>query len=299
MTMTETIIDKAETAPAPAPAPAPKTVTLAPKLPRAVELKLAELRQAMTDSQTLAQNMAAKVRTLSDTLADPRLTPETRDSIRAEVEIAEQIRDERVEQAHHIKSIHQLTKGFLNMVKPGTEIRAVPGPVPKAGSDPVRRVAVIRDEIAALKRARAEVGDSPLSREELVARAKEHVLARAAQGVPYGLHTVIPGEPRLRSDRGRSFKNEVEALFSFMCWFRQSDVVEKLTADIDAALEGKDTLTSVERNARLAELDVEILTAERDEEATICAALAQGHNVTRRRDADPRAVLGLEVGRPR
>ncbi len=38
-----------------------------------------------------------------------------------------------------------------------------------------------------------------------------------------------------------------------------------------------------------------LLEAEREEEAAITAASAQGANIARRRDADPRAVLGLDA----
>jgi hypothetical protein len=74
-------------------------------------------------------------------------------------------------------------------------------------------------------------------------------------------------------------------------------LLAKLCAEIDAAA-SPDGLSDEERCERLAVLKAKELSVERDEEALIEMAWRQGNVVERRRDADPRAVLGIEIIEP-
>lgn len=63
--------------------------------------------------------------------------------------------------------------------------------------------------------------------------------------------------------------------------------VERLVAELPKA----GALDDNQREARFAEIAERRLEVERQEEAVICAAEAEGHRIARRREADPRAVL--------
>lgn len=60
-----------------------------------------------------------------------------------------------------------------------------------------------------------------------------------------------------------------------------------------------EALSPAERERRLAEIEDRLLDAERAEEALVEAMIADGRDVARRLDADPRAILGVAVGRLR
>jgi hypothetical protein len=57
-------------------------------------------------------------------------------------------------------------------------------------------------------------------------------------------------------------------------------------------------LTAEQRESQCAQLMRDLLKAERAEEAVIDAAYRDGLNILRRKDADPRAVLGLSDALP-
>jgi hypothetical protein len=57
----------------------------------------------------------------------------------------------------------------------------------------------------------------------------------------------------------------------------------------------QDGISREERQRRIAELEAKILDLEHQEESLVVAALAQGLEVHRRPNANPLALLGLEV----
>lgn len=82
-------------------------------------------------------------------------------------------------------------------------------------------------------------------------------------------------------------------------WLHGDALVARIESDLDArAGDGVLRLTDEERDARLAKLAADLLGRERVEEAIIVAAQKAGQHIARRRDADPRAILGVEDGGP-
>lgn len=274
------------------------TRTVAPRLPAPVVIKLSHLKGVADDSVALEHAMIQKIRTLNDELGDPRQSPDSRDSIRVEIEALTEIRDARRDAARQAKRVVQAMQTYLVAVPDGAEIRVVAGPA--VHGDPVKQIETLRREIEALRSARQAVTETPLTREELIGRAKRYVADQARRAAPSHLGEIIPGASNLRADIGlrsdRGLKSEAEVWFARRCWLEPDAVLAKLTSEIDAALDGaRETLTAEQRETRLADLDREILEAERGEEAAVTAALSAGHDVQRRRTADPRAVLGIEI----
>jgi len=67
---------------------------------------------------------------------------------------------------------------------------------------------------------------------------------------------------------------------------------------IDARIAGAKTASVAKKRADLAALDADLLAAEMAEESLIRSAEASGIEITRRRDADPRAVLAADAALP-
>jgi len=76
-----------------------------------------------------------------------------------------------------------------------------------------------------------------------------------------------------------------------LCGLAGPLIVERFEIAIDAALEGRETISDAERAARIAELDTKLDELEREEERTICEAEAAGVETLRRGDARPELVL--------
>jgi hypothetical protein len=85
-----------------------------------------------------------------------------------------------------------------------------------------------------------------------------------------------------------------QAPTDFFIWLMRDQVAEALLREADS-LSLKGAMTREDRAARLEQLRIQLLAAERAEEAAIMAAAEQGTVVLRRADADPLAVLGIQV----
>jgi hypothetical protein len=77
---------------------------------------------------------------------------------------------------------------------------------------------------------------------------------------------------------------------------RPDALLTRLEAEIDAQCEPKEpAMSAAEQSKRAAELAEQLLELERQEKTLIDAALAEGVDIMRRADADPRAVLGVSI----
>jgi hypothetical protein len=82
---------------------------------------------------------------------------------------------------------------------------------------------------------------------------------------------------------------------ALLAWLAKDELVAALTAEIDARADDGAALTHEQRADRLAEIDIDLLNVERDEEALVEMAHRAGTPVDRRPDASPLAVLGLAL----
>lgn len=157
-----------------------------------------------------------------------------------------------------------------------------------------------RTGIKALRETLAETQAAGLPPKELKARARAHVEWLAEQGRPRieegkeGVSILWPG---LGPERSTTFEpnNPAQSPAAFLAWLDPKLLIARLEAEIDALPRDGLTLNPKDKAAQVADLEAAILAAERAEEALIAVAIAAGFNVTRRPDADARAVLGVEI----
>lgn len=148
-----------------------------------------------------------------------------------------------------------------------------------------------RQRIEALNAERAALRTAPRARVEseadLLARCKDWE-ARGAAGIGYGVSVLAFGHKvddlfRVRVENGMVDMGPVLAhLFG----------AEGLAAILSPSLDRRgDGPTAAERATQIAEIERQLLAAEIEEERSVMAAEDAGVSVTRRADADPRAVL--------
>jgi hypothetical protein len=82
---------------------------------------------------------------------------------------------------------------------------------------------------------------------------------------------------------------------NMLAWLDPDALTRALEREIDAMPEQQQPMPKAEQENRVAELAANLLELERAEESLIDAALAEGVDIMRRADADPRAVLGIAV----
>jgi hypothetical protein len=162
------------------------------------------------------------------------------------------------------------------------------------GESPEAKVMAIRAKVAELSVERASVMQAPPLKADMRRQVRPFVEGLAKRG-----------QPRLRLERGKPF----EAMFvddakdfgihegfiaQTLAWLAGGTMIERLEGMVDAMPE-RGALSDPEQTQRLAALGSEIEALERDEEALIEAAFADGLDILRRRNASPGAVLGVRV----
>jgi hypothetical protein len=83
-----------------------------------------------------------------------------------------------------------------------------------------------------------------------------------------------------------------------IAWMHEGALVEAIHREIDSAAKSELSLNDEDRSLRLIELANAQLKLEREEEGFICQAAEAGIEIARRKNADPRAVLGLSSEMP-
>jgi hypothetical protein len=84
---------------------------------------------------------------------------------------------------------------------------------------------------------------------------------------------------------------------AILAWLDPDALLKRLEDEIDAMPVPELTLSLKEKNERLAAAKAKLLVLEREEEALIEAASDSGQHVVRRFDADPQAILGVQIKR--
>lgn len=161
------------------------------------------------------------------------------------------------------------------------------------------RVSDLNAEIAAVRAAPPPVA-------VVIDRARQQVAAMAEHGRPdylaaiegvgpvkfreqlLQMQTATPAGPGVTAHS----MPDVLGLFAYV---HRDALMQKLEADLTELADDEGTLTDEEKAKREQQLHIEILEAERAEEAIIEELELSGLPVARRDNADPRAVLGIEL----
>lgn len=176
----------------------------------------------------------------------------------------------------------------IRLIDGASKIRAVKFP-----KSP-RPVEKIRADLADVLAKRAALLNAPVPRAEYLEKIEETISAEAAIGAasfdgrlrecdPFNLKKV------LRSDGAEPNSG----IASFLLWLFRDQVFAALAEMVPD--DGPDVLVAAERTRLIAKVDTEILALEREEEAAIEAADAEGRRIDRRPEMDPRAILGVEI----
>jgi hypothetical protein len=152
--------------------------------------------------------------------------------------------------------------------------------------NPIEAVEAIRARIAELQAERRAIGNTPVTPPEAEAAIATYIERMAARYRDNGLVATLAQRGRLDS------LNAGHNPEAFACFFFADRIKSQLMHAAEARL--ADGLAAGQRAQRLQEFDDALLAAEREEETFIQAAEADGLAITRRADADPRAVLGLD-----
>ncbi|RWI90527.1 MAG: hypothetical protein EOR22_23580 [Mesorhizobium sp.] len=195
---------------------------------------------------------------------------------------------------------------FLGSLQPGTRIAAFDGIAPKLrkGETAIAAIERIRSERAALLADLSELQGRPITAAAAKARLRAEIAALASAGRPSVLSLADHGEPvgwkhtRLELRRSADMQGYVTGLsidaLGLIAWAFGDELIALLDAEIDAT-DTSAGISDEDRGAAEFQITASLQSLEREEEALIEMAEAQGQMVERRADADPAAVLGIVV----
>jgi hypothetical protein len=155
----------------------------------------------------------------------------------------------------------------------------------------------VRDEFVAATNHLRAVRSAPMPKADIKSCARDLVRALSRDGRPQivvdrerDVFDVVFIDPR-----DFDFGIPPVPLARLLAWLAPEPMLAALERDIDALPEAQASMPAAQRTRRLAEISARIDQLEREEEALVESAQAQGLDVLRRESASPAAVLGVAV----
>lgn len=173
----------------------------------------------------------------------------------------------------------------------------------KASEDWSATAKRLRDEVAELQAERHRVASAPIPADEAKAAMRREIEALAEAGMPdvgrcLEGHSIRWPTKKLLGANGGLLVFDFLDVQALVAWLDRDRLIARLEDEIDAMADPAEALTDAQRQKEDARLRAEVLRVEREEEAAISAAAAEGTTIPRRRNADPRAVLELASNVP-
>jgi len=266
------------------------------KLPPAATEKLRRLKQSAADSEALMRLRAAALDQMQRSdLVNARKRLKTAPSPEADAAvdaIKKRIADTEADVARHAarartdaQTLAQL-KSWIERQAPSKILQPVAPPPLRANRMNVgavlektrARIAELAAELAVRQRA-------TLARADIEAAIKAHVAELAAQARP-----TIDTASGLRI----TWPARVTAVQT-LAWLDPAALAAAVAREIPPSAGKGKGVSESERASAVKRLKFELLAIEREEEALVTLALANGVDAVRRPTADPRAVLQIEV----
>jgi hypothetical protein len=247
--------------------------------------------------------------------------PAARDKqlVQAEAEV-QAVRDELAELDGKISAlaarrsaVAQRCTEWLGALATGTVLEFHPPPEPPKPNGKTSPIEAIRQRIARQRAELEAARTAPFPSGVCKRLAREQIEALAERGTPSVLplvehgrsiafpkadtrgqlfgHVASPDHPQIT---GFSAHDAPDSL-AVLAWLFRNEMVSRIEAEIDEFADDENALDDSQRAAKSVDLLAEILECERVEEAIIEAAAASGQVIARRDDADPRAVLGVQL----
>lgn len=175
-------------------------------------------------------------------------------------------------------------------------LEAVPAAAVKLqkGESPSQALDRIRDDIGVMRAEMRRVQLAPASTADLKAQATAYVADLAAKGRP--LVNASCGTLAVDWRRAGAWAQNALSDVALHAWLNPAAMEASLHREIDALnSDDANAITAADKAKRVAELEAQILEAERGEESLIEQAQLADQYVPRRPRASPLAVLGVQV----
>lgn len=193
---------------------------------------------------------------------------------------------------------------WVRALPPGTVIvdRQTPPPALPKGRSFTEAVGEARERVEQIRADIHQAEAAPLPSAIVKERARAEIAALAARGAPgvaamvdYGERIRWPEAP-VRMVGEVVVRGDAPDVLGLLAWLFKDQLAERLDELVDEASDDTSALSPADRNRRVAELQSELLEAERLEVALIDAAAEAGIPISYRRDVAPQALLAVSIG---
>jgi hypothetical protein len=260
--------------------------------PRAIQVQVPDQAQQRLEDLRISSEMALdQTRALQ---ARINMCDGTSDSM-----IRDRLIAERDKQSHRHNSLARLVSSVQQWLvqlrlAPGTALEVHPPLNLTIKTSLPAAVASTREQIADLQKEIAKVRAAPLKVSSKRESARAY-LERLAQ--VYAPKIVFDGRGGAKAMWREDMVVSKDEILSLIVWALgpngPAELVEAF--QIDEEPEPEDAISPQERDQQLAKFANTLLTLERQENSLISCAAADGHEITRRPDASPMAVLNLVI----
>jgi hypothetical protein len=257
-----------------------KAIAAIEKLPELARSKLRDLELLRMAAEDSARSATGRLGSLPRD-ADPKMHE------RLEVERAKQARN-----AGLLQQLNSKIMQCLAELPPNAVLEMAPASAVelKPGENPTAALATLRTKIDEVQRDLAKTKRAPMP----LSDQSEAAMAYVAQLIRQGRPKIGVVGDRLRVNfRGDMFAPE--DVLSLVSWLSPDLVCTAIERELASQPERSDAMPVGARLKRVAELEASLLELERQEEALIGRANADGFDVLRRSDASPLCVLGLAI----
>jgi hypothetical protein len=271
------------------------------KLPTEARNKFAAIAQAADEAATIARRSVERVNDLRKALGN---NPNHASAEEISDEIARLQLTLPLQQQRHrdLAALVTNLRGFIEGLGPHVALSTAKVPKLNLTDETVKQaIERTRDEIATVRSDLSLVQVAPPPKAELRKRVKAHVQDLAERGCP--VVSVDANRTNL-AFRWRSYQALTPGMSgddvaATLAWLFPDDMTKRLLAEVDRMPEPAIALSADDKRNRVAELKAKIDALEREEEALVEKAHADGYVVARRPDALPAAVLGVVIARAR
>ncbi len=251
-----------------------------------------------------------------------RVTPdESRlDAQRAKIAAAEAERNQREAALQHLSEkrnalgrLVQNIEDYLVRLDADVSLEMHVGAAPARGTNPLAATGEARARLAALRAERQQIETAPRTADEVKKILHRQINALASTGEPNIARLIDGDTPGFSEMVGRaSFPvlghdlrgNEIRGTgtlpdaVALVAWLAHDELLARLDGLVMAQAQDDVAIDAEGKIKRLAANRAAMLAAEREEERFLELTEAEGIEVLRREDADPRAVLGLADSAP-
>lgn len=264
------------------------------RLPKRAKLKISSMLDAEADAQARLSTTLARISGLFDAVKLKSGEDTARDE-QEEIGRLQEIQEQQQRRHMELANLNGKVRRFLMELHPLAVLEDVPREKINRvkGESPLDAINRVRAEIRSVQGDVRKLYHASPRAADLKRAAKHYVAGLAETGRPKITGTHDKFEITFDSGSFAGLPN----MRAILAWFDPAALLKRLEDEIDAMPEPTVAISLKEKNERLTVAKEKLLTLERREEILIEAAYDDGEQIVRRYDADPQAILQVQIKR--